>query len=244
MKTRLISMTMPVEPGMTPEQLIVYTARVSSPQNQANLDTAPKLLRYCIRNKHWSVFAMVDLTIEVETSRAISAQILRHKSFDFQEFSQRYAAVTGCEKYQARRQDTKNRQASHDDLPPEITAWFEEAQDQVQEVTTNLYNQALEHGIAKECARFLLPMASTTRLYMKGSVRSWIHYLMVRCDESTQKEHREIADAIWIILKAWFPAIAEALEGLEEVPASMKPEPEPAPDHGGWDADGAPINKD
>jgi thymidylate synthase (FAD) len=211
MKVKLISVTAPVEQGMTAEQLMVYTARVSSPQNQANLDTAPKLLRYCIKNGHWSVFAMADMTVEIETSRAISAQILRHKSFDFQEFSQRYAEVSGFETYEARRQDVKNRQNSLDDLPAGLKQWFLEAQGRVQKESQALYDYALEQGVAKECARFLLPMSASTRLYMKGSVRSWIHYFERRREGSTQREHRDIADAIWEIFRKVFPVVAEAI---------------------------------
>lgn len=214
MKVRLISVSQPVgmHENATAEDLMVYTARVSSPQNQANLNTGPRLLRYCIRNGHWSVFEQADMTLEIETSRAISAQILRHRSFSFQEFSQRYAEATGFEMYEARRQDLKNRQNSTDDLPKETKEWFQAAQVSIQEHAKELYERALEKGIAKECARFLLPMSATTRVYMKGSVRSWIHYIQVRADPSTQKEHREIAEEALRIMKNQFPMVAAALE--------------------------------
>jgi thymidylate synthase (FAD) len=212
MKVALVSVTNPVDPHLTAEQLIVYTARVSSPQNQANLDTGPKLLRYCIKKRHWSVFSMVDMTLEIETSRAISAQILRHKSFDFQEFSQRYAEAFGFEIYEARSQDLKNRQNSTDDLSTETKEWFLAAQESIQAHAKQLYDEALGLGIAKECARFLLPMGVSTRVYMKGSIRSWIHYFEVRRAKSTQLEHRDIADAAYLVFKQEFPTIAEALQ--------------------------------
>lgn len=212
MKVSLVSVTQPVDTKMNAEQLIVYTARVSSPKNQSNLESAPKLLKYCIRNQHWSIFEMTDMTLEIETSRAISAQILRHKSFSFQEFSQRYAEAFGFETYEARRQDLKNRQNSLDDLSDETKLWFNVAQDRINSLASKLYNEALEKGIAKECARFLLPMSTSTRIYMKGSLRSWITYFMVRRGNGTQKEHQDIADAAWLIFKEQFPNIAEAIE--------------------------------
>lgn len=214
MNVKLVSATQPPSGSFakTAEDLIVYTARVSSPKNQEDLSTGARLLRYCIRNKHWSVFAMADMTIEITTSRAISAQILRHQSFDFQEFSQRYAEVLGFETYEARRQDVKNRQNSISDLPVETMEWFQQAQADIQARATLLYQSALLKGIAKECARFLLPMSAETTIYMKGSVRSWIHYMEVRRHKSTQKEHRDVADAVWPIFKEQFPVVAEALE--------------------------------
>jgi thymidylate synthase (FAD) len=210
---KLISVSKPADPNMSSEDLMVYTARVSSPQNQANLNTGARLLRYCMKNGHWSVFEQADMTVEIETSRAISAQILRHRSFSFQEFSQRYAEVTGFEIYPARRQDQKNRQNSTDDLPEFTKEWFIAAQESIQRHARQLYEDALKSGVAKECARFLLPMSATTRLYMKGSVRSWIHYFKVRGDPSTQQEHREIAQAIQEqLFNPAFPTTAAALE--------------------------------
>ena len=191
------------------EELIAYCARVSS-SNQFNPDIA-KLLKYCINHGHWSVFETPYITVEINTSRAISAQILRHRSFTFQEFSQRYAAVADFETYPARRQDSKNRQNSIDDMDSEDKRWFVSAQDRIQLLSASLYHDALDKGIAKEQARFLLPMSSKTKLYMTGNIRSWIHYLDLRCHIDTQKEHRDIALAIREILKKELPIISKAV---------------------------------
>ncbi len=210
----LVSVTRPQGSAthlLTAEDLIVYTARVSSPKNQDNLATGPKLLAYLIKHKHWSPFEMVHMTVEVTTSRAIAAQLLRHKSFSFQEFSQRYSTVDSYESYEARRQDSKDRQNSVDDLPSHVKQEFLDAQAKVFAYSHDLYSKALQAGIAKECARFLLPVNTTTRLYVCGSVRSWIHYLEVRCGPSTQKEHRDIANGIRLIFENQFPQIAEAM---------------------------------
>jgi len=216
MQVRLISVTAPLikveDQLLSSEGLIAYCARVSSP-HQETLDYE-KLLAYCITHRHWSVFEMVDMSVEIVTSRAISPQILRHKSFQFQEFSQRYAIAQEIERYQPRRQDSKNRQNSLDDLDASTKKWFDEAQERIARVTLEQYNIALEKGIAKECARVLLPLGTRTKLYMKGSVRSWIHYLEVRTDKSTQQEHREIAIAIKKIFIAQFPFTAAALGWL------------------------------
>jgi thymidylate synthase (FAD) len=199
-----------------PEAVMAYAARVSSPK-QANPKFAG-LLKYCIDHKHWSVFEMVDATIEITTSRAIAQQILRHRSFSFQEFSQRYAAVPkdGFIVYEARRQDQKNRQNSVDDLSEFDKKWFEEAQRQVWHLASTLYQDALNRGIAKECARFLLPLNTKTKLYMKGSLRSWIHYCELRCAHGTQKEHKDIADAAMVLLAKKFPITTEALGWNQE----------------------------
>lgn len=189
------------------EKVILYCARVSSP-NQENEDT--RLLDYCIRKGHWSVFEMGNLCVEVTTSRAIAAQILRHKSFSFQEFSLRYAEATTCEMYTARRQDTKNRQNSIDDMSQEDQIWFYNAQDAVISQSLNLYKEALQRGIAKEQARFLLPLSTATKLYMNGNLRSWLHYLDLRCETGTQLEHREIAEEIKKLFTIEFPIIAKA----------------------------------
>lgn len=212
MQVQLISVTKPCDSEINPEQLMGYCARVSSP-NQNDTSTASRLLEYCIKRGHWSVFEMADMTVEIETSRAISAQILRHRSFSFQEFSQRYAQTTSFETYPARRQDVKNRQNSIDNLPDIEKAWFLGAQKEMQSLANGYYNEALEKGIAKECARFLLPMSASTKLYMKGSVRSWIHYLQVRSHSSTQQEHREIAEEIRKIFESQFPYIYNAVFG-------------------------------
>jgi thymidylate synthase (FAD) len=192
------------------EKLIAYCARVSSPK-QENPDYE-KLLTYCLKNNHVSIFEMATMCVEITTSRAISAQILRHKSFSFQEFSQRYAEVPDFQFYDARRQDTKNRQNSIDDLPQETNDWFIEAQTKVVELSHTLYHEALTKGIAKESARFLLPLSTETKLYMHGNLRSWLMYCSVRMDKSTQLEHREIAVRCWEIFKQEFPVIAKAAE--------------------------------
>lgn len=191
------------------EKLMMYCARVSS--NNQTSDN-PKLLSYCIRHGHWSIFEMANMVIEIQTSRAISAQILRHRSFSFQEFSQRYAKAQGFEIYKARRQDEKNRQNSIDDMNNDDQTWFEVAQQSVQQKAGDLYQQALDRGIAKEQARFLLPMGTTSKLYMNGTIRSWIHYLNLRCGNGTQLEHIEIANKVKEIFKAELPVVAEALE--------------------------------
>ncbi len=213
MSARLISITSPKitidNQTLTPEGLIAYCARVSSPK-QENPSYA-HLLKYCINHRHWSIFEMVDMTVEITTSRAIAQQILRHRSFFFQEFSQRYAKVQDIETTLPRRQDQKNRQNSIEDLEPDVVEWFQNSQQEINDLSMQRYEEALEKGIAKESARFLLPLATRTRLYMKGSVRSWIHYLEVRTDPSTQKEHREIALEIMTLFKQEFPIITEAL---------------------------------
>ena len=191
------------------EELIAYCARVSS-KNQDN-PKIQKLLEYCIDHEHWSVFESAFITVEINTSRAISAQILRHRSFTFQEFSQRYAEVPTFETYEARRQDTKNRQKSIDDMSFADRHWFTCAQDRVQTVSAFLYNEALDKGIAKEQARFLLPLSSKTKIYMTGNVRSWIHYVDLRCKWDTQKEHRDLALEIREIVKEQLPTIAKAV---------------------------------
>lgn len=190
------------------EKNIMYCARVSNPANQNSENT--KLLDYCIKHGHWSVFEMGNMVVEITTSRAIAAQILRHRSFSFQEFSQRYAQATDFELYEARSQDTKNRQNSVDDMTPEVKEWFKSVQEGINTNAMNYYQQALDKGIAKEQARFLLPLSTQTKLYMNGSIRSWLHYLDLRCGNGTQKEHKDIADAIKTIFCKEFPAIAKA----------------------------------
>lgn len=192
------------------EKTMLYVARVSNPANQNSENT--KLLDYCIKHNHWSVFEMADMTVEIETSRAIAAQILRHRSFTFQEFSQRYAEVAddAFELYPARSQDQKNRQNSIDNMTPEDQDWFKEAQNTVIQNSKALYKEAIKRGVAKEQARFLLPLSTRTKLYMKGNVRSWIHYLDLRCANGTQLEHKQIADAIKILFVKEFPVIAGA----------------------------------
>lgn len=208
MNVRLISVTPDAEKTM------MYCARVSNPKNQDSENT--KLLDYCIKNNHWSVFEMGNMIVEIKTSRAIAQQILRHRSFCFQEFSQRYAEAQGFEEYDARRQDTKNRQNSIDDMSEEDKQWFYEAQNEVTDLANSLYHQALDKGIAKEQARFLLPLSTTTKLYMNGTVRSWLHYLDLRCGNGTQLEHKQIADKIKEIFIEQFPNIAKAKNWLED----------------------------
>jgi thymidylate synthase (FAD) len=193
------------------EAVMGYCARVSNPANQDNPDYA-KLLSYCIKNRHWSVFEMASLCLEITTSRGISPQILRHRSFSFQEFSQRYASPTDFVVYSARRQDSKNRQNSLDDLSGETLEWFEHEQRITWDACKASYDEAVKHGIAKECARFLLPASVETKLYMHGTVRSWIHYLELRTTPGTQKEHRDIAIECRRIFCEQFPTIGEALE--------------------------------
>ena len=196
------------------EQLITRMARVSAPKNQDNMDTAPRLLRYLIKHKHWSPFEMANMCVEIETTRAISPQILRHRSFSFQEFSQRYAEVNELGSAvipHLRRQDHSNRQNSIDDLSSEDVANYYRRVSQLFEDAEHLYKEMVSQGIAKECARNILPLGTQTRLYMNGSIRSWIHYLQLRCDPGTQFEHRQIAEWIKQIFCREFPVIGEAV---------------------------------
>ncbi|MFZ9621711.1 MAG: FAD-dependent thymidylate synthase [Prochlorococcaceae cyanobacterium] len=192
------------------EALIVKMARVSNPANADNQATAPRLLRYLIRHRHWSPFEMASLCLKIETERDIAAQILRHRSFSFQEFSTRYAVTGKARAPRLRRQDTENRQNSFDDLDPTAQqAWGNLLSDHLTR-SHALYQQLLEQGIAKETARRILPLCTPTTLYMMGSLRSWLHYIEVRTDPATQLEHREIALAAREIFTEQFPTIAEA----------------------------------
>ena len=193
------------------EQLILYMARVSNPAQQNSTKTG--LIRYLLDNKHWSPFEMVSMAVEINTSRAISAQILRHRSFHYQEFSQRYAAIdnTGVVIYAARRQDVKNRQNSLDDLSEEIKQEWEARQLDNWRRAFEHYQWALDHEIAKESARMVLPMQTATRMYMVGTLRDWIHYIVVRTDPTAQKEHRDVALAIKDVFIAEFPIVSAAL---------------------------------
>lgn len=221
MITRIIATTQPapwlVERGIkTAEQLIVYQARVSNPSNQENTETGPGLLRYCIRKGHWSPFESASMTVEVSTTRAIAAQLLRHRSFTFQEFSQRYARTTDkALTTKARMQDAKNRQSSLPCESEETAWWWEQEQRRAFHAAEEAYAAALDRGIAKEVARMVLPLATPTRLYMTGSVRSWIHYLAARLDPATQLEHRQVAVDVAKIFREEFPVVAEAI-GLGE----------------------------
>ena len=200
-----------VTPGA--EEVITYCARVSNPNNQLNFNNSAKLIKYLITNKHWSPFEMAHMTLQIKTSRGISPQILRHRSFTFQEFSQRYAAVdaSGLIVYAARRQDDKNRQNSIDDLSDDIKREWEERQNLNWRNAFEHYMWALDNGIAKECARFVLPLGCATTLYMSGSVRSWIHYIDLRAAHGTQREHMDIAVGCKAIFKKELPCVAEAL---------------------------------
>ena len=192
------------------QSLIGKIARVSNPANEDN-PNIEKLLRYLIKHKHWSPFEMASMCVEIKTTRAISPQILRHRSFSFQEFSQRYAEVTDVDVPQIRRQDKKNRQNSIDDFSPsETTRLEQEIADHLTE-GMDLYNSLLAQGVAKECARAVLPMSATTRIYMSGTIRSWLHYCDLRCGNGTQSEHKKIADEIKGILCWVVPTIANAM---------------------------------
>jgi thymidylate synthase (FAD) len=196
------------------EQKIAYMARVSNPANQNNTASATKLLKYLIENKHWSPFEMVNVCMEIETTRDIARQILRHRSFSFQEFSQRYAVSEGfIQDSQARMQDEKNRQNSlyTDDIS--LQNWFEGAQRRLVNEAKFLYSAALDKGIAKECARVFLPEGLTvSKMYMNGTLRSWLHYIDIRCDDATQKEHRDVANQCRDIIFAEFPTLKELYE--------------------------------
>lgn len=213
MNVKLVSLTNSFieEKKLSPEELIVYVARVSNPSNQLNSESSRKLISYLIKNKHWSPFEMVDMTVEIVTSRGIAQQILRHRSFSFQEFSQRYAEVTEMEPIQLRMQAEKNRQSSTGELPPELKNHFERRITNSINQSNDLYNEMIKNGVAKECARFVLPITTQTKIYMKGSVRSWIHYLQIRCDQHTQLEHRQIASDILKIFSENFPNIYQSL---------------------------------
>ena len=196
------------------DNLVAYMARVSNPENQHNTETSARLIRYLIKHKHWSPFEMVNMCVEINTTRSIAAQILRHRSFSFQEFSQRYSkALDQPGPLAVRRQDTKNRQNSVDDIDPYTTQDFQIKADQVYDLSFRLYNEMLEAGVAKECAREVLPLSTPTRLYMNGTLRSWLHYCDLRCANGTQLEHQIIADECKELLKMHFPLVFEGHYG-------------------------------
>ena len=209
MSVRLISVTPDAEKTMG------YVARVSNPANQENPKVAG-LLKYCVNHQHWSVFEQAFMTLEIETTRGLAAQILRHRSFTYQEFSQRYAdsSLLGdtIPLPELRRQDTKNRQNSIDDIDPFTIQKYQMLMQDHFKDAMELYQKMLDEGIAKECARFVLPLATPTRLYMSGSCRSWIHYITLRSANGTQKEHMDIAEACKQIFIEQFPTVSEALE--------------------------------
>ena len=207
MNVKLVSITPDAE------QTMAYIARVSNPSNQDN-EKYSGLLKYCIKHNHWSVFEQSSMSLEIETSRAIAAQILRHRSFTFQEFSQRYAASTALGDFdlpELRRQDEKNRQNSTNDLEPEKIEKFEKQMITLFSSAKSLYEQMLSQGVAKECARMVLPLCTPTRIYMTGSCRSWVHYINLRSAHGTQKEHMDIAEACKKVFIEQFPIVSEAL---------------------------------
>ena len=203
--------------SVTPEaeEHIAYCARVSNPGNQESEKYAG-LIKYCIKHQHWSIFEQAFMTLEIETSRGIAAQVLRHRSFTFQEFSQRYAESTLLASEiplpELRRQDEKNRQNSTNDLDPKLVEIMDKQMITLFDSSMALYEQMLKAGVAKECARFVLPLATKTKMYMTGSIRSWIHYIELRSANGTQKEHMDIANSCKAIFKEQFPVIAEALD--------------------------------
>lgn len=221
MQVKIVSITNSLIPGveLSAEDLIVYVARVSNPSNQANTGTADRLLRYLIKQRHWSPFDMVDMTVEVKTSRAIAAQILRHWSFDFQEFSQRYAEVVDMEPVQIRKAGSTTRQGSAEEFDPmiKIDMGNDIVNDQASvaisdflQYSQNLYKSLLDAGVAKECARMILPLTTQTTIYMKSSVRNWMFYLQQRLDPHAQLEHREVAQSILPFFKENFPNVHKA----------------------------------
>lgn len=222
----LIAITKPslnIQGITTPEQLITYCARVSNPANQLNVETSPNLIRYLINHKHWSPFEMVSMTLEIKTSRAIATQILRHRSFSFQEFSQRYSTTSNIVNIDLRKQAQKNRQSSEESFDPfleiDVPNEHESSKKASQVVSDHmnasmkLYVDLINAGVAKECARLVLPLATESTLYVSGTVRSWIHYLELRTTEDTQLEHRELALQIKDIFKDQFPDTYTALWG-------------------------------
>lgn len=215
MQVKLVSLTQPHIKGyddklMSAEDIIAYCARVSNPSNQQNVKTAPKLLKFLIKHGHWSPFELANMCVEIKTSRGIAAQILRHRSFSFQEFSQRYSEAQQLEELELRSPAEKNRQSSSDTLDKQHEAY--KIANASMEAAMNSYKHLLEIGVAKECARGILPLATETTMYMNGTVRSWIHYIGLRAKENTQKEHRDIANEIKSIFTQQFPNISEALE--------------------------------
>jgi thymidylate synthase (FAD) len=214
MEVNLIALSKPsaITDTNTAEQLVGYTARVSNPGNQSNNETAPKLLKYLIQNDHWSPLEMVHMTMEIVTTRDIARQILRHRSFSFQEFSQRYAVATESETREARLQDPKNRQNSVETDDNRLAEEWNMRQTALIAESQKQYEWALENGIAKEQARAVLPEGNTvSRLYMAGSLRSWVHYCQLRMANGTQKEHMEVAAKCWEIVGQHFPSVIEAV---------------------------------
>ena len=216
---KLIAATQGVN-GESPQEVISYVARVSNPHNQDSFHTAGRLLKYCIKHKHFSIFETASMTLEINTNRGIAAKILRHRSFTFQEFSQRYADTkllnTELPLPQLSRQDEKNRQNSIADLPPGVQREYSSKIAKHFDDAMWLYNNLLDSGVAKECARFVLPLATPTRIYMTGSCRSWLHYIELRSANGTQKEHQEVALQCKDIFCEVFPDVAKAMDWIDE----------------------------
>ena len=219
MNVKLVSITAPTvgDGDWKAEDLIAYCARVSNPNNQMNKETAPRLVKYLIKHRHWSPFELASMCVEIKTSRAIAAQILRHRSFSFQEFSQRYSSIQELEPLELRGQAETNRQSSTDVIDPVLTNNYKNvpaslAVSQHLNEGVKLYEELIEAGVARETARMVLPLTTETTMYMNGTVRSWIHYIDLRSKEDTQKEHREIAEAIKEVFVQNFPNVSEALE--------------------------------
>jgi thymidylate synthase (FAD) len=209
----LVSISKPQIEGLnSPEDLISYCARVSNPNNQFNLESAPKLLSYLIKHKHWSPFEMVHVTMKIVTSRAIAAQILRHRSFSFQEFSQRYSSNSEIHPIEWRLQGKTNRQVGEEEaeLPPELSAKI----NSLLSLSQNTYQELIDGGVAKECARMILPLGTETTIFMAGTLRSWIHYIDLRSQKETQKEHRDVALQAKKAIINEFPIVSKALEWL------------------------------
>lgn len=224
MNVELISITKPLRPKhdspVTAEDLIAFCARVSNPKNQMNKKTAPNLIKFLIKHKHWSPFELAGMCVEIKTSRAIAAQILRHRSFSFQEFSQRYSEATEFEDTELRAKAEKNRQSSEDKTNPILSEDYKNitADTAVSDHflrSKKLYDELIKEGVAKECARMILPLGTETTIYMNGTVRSWIHYISLRTEENTQKEHRDVANAIKDIFMKEFPDTSKALGWAE-----------------------------
>lgn len=223
---KLIAVTQPLikteedesQRNLTAEELIVYCARVSNPSNQDNHSTAPKLLKYCINHGHWSVFAQANMTIEIKTSRDISAQIIRHKSMDFQEFSQRYAPISteSLADIDFRMQGKSNRQVGESPLQEDFSEEVKEEVGSLMDHVSSVYNWLLARKVSRETARKVMPMNSPTVMYVNGTVRSWLHYAALRRKSDTQKEHRYIAESVWELLREHFPNVIEAYEQKEK----------------------------
>jgi thymidylate synthase (FAD) len=219
MNVKLVSLTQPQisspdRAPMSAEEIIAYCARVSNPKNQMNTATAPKLIKFLIKHKHWSPFELASMCVEIKTSRAIAAQILRHRSFSFQEFSQRYSEASELEPLELRSPADKNRQSSSDEINDTV---INNVAKYSMEQSLNCYNKLIAQGVAKECARAVLPLGTQTTMYMNGTVRSWVHYISLRTEENTQKEHRDIANEIRKIFIDNFPNVAEALGWKQDV---------------------------